>query len=416
MQPKGNISPIHSLDRDSIVNTTLATASCLQLCNSKLAVLVPVMVYFNSLYPADQHAIDPRSLVYGAGHEEIQEGTEALYIAGDEETQEQTGGWVDDEDADFKSVDELPIRAHTRTLDPNALEFVPTKPTEFTHARTPGASDPRSRPVTPRIEISYPSDDSVMGDINRSQTRQRRQSSPKKRSVPQSRVKHKDSSIPNAAAQRLITALGDMPANLPHAYNVGDRSVPLPSLQTLNEYRAPMSMTTSELTAGPARPGYACTYEGCRDRDRRWDTKSERDHHERKHAPLESRALACEHCGKTFQLRKVLKRHMESVHPASKHVCQVCEKTFSRKDMLIKHSWGAHDHVRRSRYARQTPTTASKFDDDKWSTPQNFGSLTAEATAFMAPKSDGELSEQTHTTSCATSSRSTTPIHNVNAL
>ena len=52
---------------------------------------------------------------------------------------------------------------------------------------------------------------------------------------------------------------------------------------------------------------------------------------------LNVKNYSCQHCEKTYSLRKSLVNHM-SIHTGVKnHSCNQCSKKFSRKDILLQH-------------------------------------------------------------------------------
>lgn len=386
---------------------------------------------YSSLFYTNETSlcVDPKVLVYGAG-EGINEphynppnlDEEAIDLQQTDQQSFHTHNdasahpdWVTDEDADHESIDEFPITTWASTLDPQAPVFVPASqtepgmPTSIEEEARLEPLHPVESPPTPRIKVSCPNDPppSSIGrardDTRRKSLSQSRQSSPIRRSPSISRPRasssgRKASPIPKAAATRLITELGDLPANRPYAYNVGDRTSPLLSLHTHASYPPPIPgqghpyPSMPGLTAGPVRPGYACSHEGCPESSKRWDTKSDRDHHERKHVPVDRRAHACEHCGKTFHFPKDLNRHMV-VHDGSKVICWICNKAYSRNDNLKRHIKTQHGRAgsmgNSSQMSAPSPTpslvtsfTQSPIDDTGRNTPLNLSPLAAKSSPW----------------------------------
>lgn len=383
------------------------------------------MAYYH--FASDEQAIpiDPRLL-------SLECGSDDPFFREDERSrvhEDEVEMSITYEDTKHELVHELPIRTPTSILNPRAHPFRPAKPTNSIHRNYQTyleATDPTMRPLTPQVEISHPSDatqlsthgDSDYWNLNW----QRRLASPVSRPSAKSQDIRADP-MSNATAQGLIA---DLPANIPYAYNVGDRSVPLLSLQTLNGYPPTPPPAHSTRLHSLAQPGYRCTYEGCSKGYIQWKTKSELNHHARKHIPRDQRAHRCKHCESTFHFPKDLQRHMKGVH---KEVCWVCEKASFRRDQLNEHLQGRHGiggMALRFGSASPTPATAafsprqssstSGVEDNVWSTPHNLSSTALEIPTSMAPESFREVSERSHTPSWATPFRSTTPDHLVNAL
>lgn len=312
-----------------------------------------------------------------------------------------------DEDAEHESIDEFPLKTRPSLLDPEAPAFVPAGQFErdaVTQTQEePGLEPlrPVESPPTPRIEVSRPNDTSfgaiecAVDDRRQKSRPQSRQSSPRGQSPSITRPRaqstnRKRSAMPKAVATKLITALEDLPAN--RQYNVGDRTAPLVNLHGHASYPPTMAQLYPGMpgfTTGAKRPGYACSHDGCPESGRRWDTRSDRDHHERKHVPVDRRAHACEHCGKTFHFPKDLNRHMV-VHDGSKVICPVCNKAYSRNDNLKRHIKSQHGRVgsmgSTSQMSAYSPTpslvtsfTQSPIDDTGRSSPWNLSPAAAKS-------------------------------------
>jgi uncharacterized C2H2 Zn-finger protein len=153
---------------------------------------------------------------------------------------------------------------------------------------------------------------------------------------------------------------------------------------------SPYSSMTAP-ASGPLSQGYRCNHNGCAEHTKFWDTKSERDHHERKHVPKDQRAHVCEHCGMTFHFPKDRDRHALAVHFGLRVTCPHCTKAYSRKDNLNRHIRSQHGGAHSSRSASQmsanspTPSTPvsyvqSPVDDPGRTTPLNLSPLAAKST------------------------------------
>ena len=389
---------------------------------------------FSSPYYSDEpsNCIDPKVLVYGAGEgfnepcypfpTFVGEDAIDLYHMGEQSLKtrdnvEAYPDWASDEDADHESIDESPLIRRSSTLDPKAPAFVPARQME-TVGIVPSPPDeglqlealhPVESPPTPRIEVSCPNDAPfervarASEGVKSKNRPQSRQPSPRGRSPSISRPRkqskgRKTSPIPKAVASKLITALEVLPVNRAVPYNVGDRTAPLAGLHLHASYPPPMPLdpqlhpTMPGLATGLAQRGYACSHEGCPESDRHWDTRSDRDHHQRKHVPADQRAHACEHCGRTFHFPKDLNRHMV-VHDGSKVICPVCDKPYSRNDNLKRHIKSQHGRAASMGSASQmsvpspTPSlvtsfTQSPIDDTGHNTPWNLSPLAAKSTPW----------------------------------
>lgn len=318
---------------------------------------------------------------------------------------------VCDEDADHKILDDSSSTLHYSSLDPEAPVFVPSNQMEMNGLiRTEAeyileALHPVESPPTPRIEVSAPNETSAFSirrdsEAARNKSRsQSRQSSARGRSpsitCPRAQRKsRKTSAMPKDKATKLITALEDLPANRPGPYNVGDRTTPLTALHIRTSFPPPMPLHAQRYrgvaasVAGVMRPGYGCSQVGCPESERRWETKSERDHHERKHIPADQRAHGCEHCNRRFHYPKDVVRH-SVVHNGKKDkTCSLCSSTFGRADNLKRHMKDRHGHTQSTGSANSPSTssvtsfTQSPVDYTGPTTPSNLSPLAAKPTPW----------------------------------
>ena len=321
-------------------------------------------------------------------------------------------GPLSDEDADHESIDAFPLAPSYSPLDPEAPVFVPACQMELDNAIRIDTElglellQPTQSPTTPRIEVSAPKDfPPIRTDhaprVTQKSRPQSRQSSPRGRSSSINRPRarsnsRKSSPIPKAMATKLITTLGNMPVNRQEPYTVGDRTAKLLDLHVHALFPptqpSPYSSFTT-LAPGALSQGYRCSHGGCAEYARVWDTRSERDHHERKHVPKDQRAHSCDYCGKTFHFPKDLNRHIIAVHHGTRVICPHCAKAYSRMDNLKRHIKTQHKYAQSSRSASQmsanSPTAStpvsyvqSPIDDTGHTTPLNLSPLAAKSSPW----------------------------------
>ena len=325
---------------------------------------------------------------------------------------------VYEEDADHESLDGFPLAPSYSSLDREAPPPRPASQIEQDNTIRIDTDigleplQPTESPHTPRIEVSAPNDfPSIESDraarVAQKSRPQSRQASPRGRSSSITRPRaqsggRKSSPIPRAMANRIITALENMPVNRQGPYTVGDRTAPLQDLHLHASFPPPMPIqpsTYSCMTApapDPFNHGYRCSHKGCPEHARVWDTRSERDHHERKHVPKDQRAHPCQHCGKKFLFPKDVGRHVDAVHLGLRVICPHCTKAYSRKDNLDRHIKAQHGYGRSSGSASQmsanSPTAStplshaqSPVDYTGRTTPLNLSPVAVTSAPWSKP-------------------------------
>ena len=344
-----------------------------------------------SIYCSDETSIciDPKLLVYESGlgvteprympkqtlgHESIDLDTSA---SADEQRLEAyqissacQDSEFDEEDAEHESVSDAPSPPVDSSLDPEAPVFVPASllgdDYNLRDEEEPTLEPllPTKSPPTPRITVSVPNDVPLTSSCpvsrgaRRNSRSESRQSSPGRRSSSVSRPRaqsnsRKTSVVPKALAAKLMTALTTAPtspvAQVPHGLE--DRSAPWTSLYTSHPQQLlgqvyPHASLHHPITVGPSIHGYRCSHGGCPESTKVWDTRSDLDHHLRKHVPEDQRAHACAQCGRRFHFPKDLRRHLKTHDKMAGVACPICGKFYSRPDNLKRHINTLHKDTR----------------------------------------------------------------------
>ena len=320
-----------------------------------------------------------------------------------------------EEDAEHESISNCPSLPLDSSLDPEAPVFVPASLLEEDYnIRTTGEPGfeplrPTESPPTPRIKVSSPNDApltsgrGVFGGSMRKSRSQSRQRSPGARSSSISRPRAQSTSrktpvIPKALAAKLIAELSSASthpaAHVPDSFE--DRSAPWTGLHTsyprpLLGQANPYPGLQHPMAGGPSIHGYRCSHEGCPESTKVWDTKSDRDHHLRKHVPEDQRAHACAQCPRRFHFPKDLKRHRDTHNKSAGVTCLMCGKLYSRPDNLKRHISTVHKDTQSSKPASQTsarsptPSSATSYvrspvDMTGHNTPWTLSPLMAKST------------------------------------
>ena len=266
----------------------------------------------------------------------------------------------------------------------------------------------RVTPSKPRITVSRSPDGRAdcNGPLHRcrrqnSKTRDK-QSSPDRRSASVSRQRQQKRPVKSAppAATTTTAHLSPPIAATPAHWvmgtsHVGDflqsyapRMAPPPMVQWPGyAFSAPMTSTTPSLKSD----GYRCNYEGCDEVDKVWDTRSDLNHHQRKHLSKDQRPHACVVCKKPFHFPKDVRRHMR-VHDGTRTSCPLCHKPISRQDNLSRHMASQHNDMQAalspSQVIASSPTASSvtsfaqsPYSESGPSTPRTLSPLAAKAAA-----------------------------------